>query len=628
MCGICGILGLDGAPVSGQEIRSMLAWMRHRGPDDQGLFQAPGIGLGFVRLSVLDLSTAGHQPMHSPDGRYVMVYNGEVYNYLELRTLLQARGHRFHSGTDTEVVLAAFTEWGLACLHRFNGMFAFAVYDKRDRRLVLVRDRFGVKPLYFARIGQRLAFASEIAPLLQWLPHRRMQPQAVFDYLVHERMDHTSATFFQDVVKLGHGHSLQAADGRVTTSRWYRLRDRLQEPPADAEAFLATFEDALRLTLRSDVPLGVSLSGGLDSSSIACMLHDRLDVPDVQTFSAVYGRGHPGDESAYLDLLSPRLASMHFIQPSAETLMADLDQFLAAHQEPVPRTGPYAQFKVMQLAQGRVTVTLDGQGADEMLAGYKQNLGFYFQGLLRAGRYRELAHELRHTLGGDGARGALAAGLAGMMPKRLQADLLRRQRPEVSAGWFTEYAASSPVPRLLLDAPDLRSALQAMLEHKLEHLLKWSDRNSMWFSIESRVPFLDHRLVEHTLSLPDHWIIRHGLSKYILREAMHGLLPEAIRTRRDKIGFGTPENDWLRRPAWIELTREALNSGFYRDYPIIDLTAARHIHDRHLAGRCNAARKIWKWINLYLWHRRFLSQAPPMPEPQAVTIPLESTTGP
>lgn len=615
MCGICGIIGLNKAPIYEQELKAMLDLQRHRGPDDEGTFLEDSIGLGFVRLSILDLSQLGNQPMVSEDGNFVMVYNGEVYNYLELRDELIGRGYVFKSNTDTEVVLAAYSAWGDNCLNKLNGMFAFAVYDRKKRQLTIARDRFGIKPLYYTQIGERVAFASEIPPLLSLMPRGTVSvnQQSMFDYLVHERVDHTEETFFQNILKLPQGSVMKFVDGRVSKFRWYKLNEKINKRRIGPEEYREVLQSSIGFTLRSDVPIGVPLSGGLDSSTIVSMLFNQFKMKDLHTFSAVYGKGLPGDESRYIEEFSPHLKNMYYIQPTGETLFNDLDDFVSTHQEPVTRTGPYAQYKVMELASERVKVTLDGQGADEILAGYKSLFGFYYFELLRQKKFAKLAKELWHVCGNSGGMGAMISGIYYALPHQLKQNIMRSQRGVVSQEFYDQYANTSRVTELLMSAKNLNSSLLSMVENKLEHLLKWSDRNSMRFSVESRVPFLDHRLVELTLSLPSDQIINNGYSKYILREAMSGLLAESIRSRRDKIGFGTPENTWLRTPVFRDLIETILTSDFFRQHPYIDIHRATKAYKMHLNGQKNIARQIWKWINIYLWHHQFIRGHCPLP---------------
>jgi asparagine synthase (glutamine-hydrolysing) len=610
MCGFAGVFNFDGAPADSGLVDLMRAEIAHRGPDDRGSFLEGSIGIGFVRLSIIDLSLDAHQPMRSECGNYVLAYNGEIYNYRELRAQLKAIGYGFRSKSDTEVVLNAYREWGEECLERFNGMFAFALYDRPQRRLFLARDRFGIKPLYYVQSNNSLLFASEIRALLAVLPAAQIavEPQAIFDYLAFERIDHTDATFFRSIKKLNHGHCMSMVPAAAPRLKcWYRLRDHIHGPFRDVDHYRATLRSAIELTLRSDVPVGVSLSGGLDSGTIVAMLLTSGGCPDLQTFSAVYGAGCRGDESAYIREFARHLRHMFYTVPTEQTLLSDLGTFVVAHTEPVPRTGPYAQFKVMQLAAAHVKVTLDGQGADETLAGYHTTFGCHYGALLKSGQLATLRRELiaywrRHR----SLEPALSA-LSQMLPRPLRMAILRSDRSYVRREFWREQAPRSEVFQLLLESADLRDALISMVDHKLEHLLKWGDRNSMHFGVESRVPFLDHRLVEGTLALPAEDIIRGGMTKFVLREAMRGILPEPIRQRADKVGFGTPEAEWFRSAAFQDFMQDLLHSRAFAENPYIDPQRVQRDYALHLSGRKDCARLIWKTLNLHLWQEAFLT---------------------
>jgi asparagine synthase (glutamine-hydrolysing) len=386
MCGICGIINFDGSPVRSEQIQMTMDSIKHRGPDDEGLFIDGPLGLGHVRLSILDLSSAGHQPMFSEDGRYCIIHNGEVYNYKELRKELGVK-YRFTSQTDTEVILYSFMEWGPACLDKFNGMFAFAIYETKTKILFAARDRFGIKPFYYHANGRRLVFASELRAILPFLGRVEPNEKAIFEYLVYNRTDQGRDTFFEGVFKLPQGSYAIIEDGNLRIQKWYVLEEHLSTPFQSPAEFYDTFRKSIELRLRSDVPVGVCLSGGLDSSSIVSVLLKEFGKSDLNTFSAVYGKGLKADESDFIDEYRADLKNMYFVRPSADSLLEDLESFVECHAEPVATLGPYAQFKVMQLAHEHVTVTLDGQGADEELAGYHYFFGAFFKELLRTGRY-------------------------------------------------------------------------------------------------------------------------------------------------------------------------------------------------------------------------------------------------
>lgn len=616
MCGISGIIHLHGQPVAESPLRCMMQAMKHRGPDDEGLFSENGVGLGFVRLSILDLSPAGHQPMFSSDDRYVIIFNGEIFNYIELREELRASGYTFHTQTDTEVILAAWQAWGEAMLHRFNGMWAFVLYDRQTRTLFGARDRYGVKPFFYATDGDRILFGSDIRSITAVLG-RKPTPneEAIFHFLAFNRTDYDDSTFLQEVKKLPHGHCfrLELASGapdeakQLRPKRWYDLRRELKEPFRSPEEYRAMFASAVGLRLRSDVPVGVCLSGGLDSSSIVSVLLKDYEKRDLNTFSAVYGSNQHGDESAFIQLFNGQLAHMHFTQPTAASLLEDLDDLAKAQYEPVPSSSTYAQYCVMKLAAGRVVVLLDGQGADEALAGYHYFFGFYFKNLLRRGKMATLAAEVAHYLANHRSLYGLKSWVFFMLPPAWRAKARVMQRGYLHPDFYHAHAnGNNVITDELYGSTSLQEALINHFEYKLEHLLKWEDRNSMWFSLEARVPFLDYRLVERTLTLPDEHIIHRGMTKSILREAMKSTLPEPIRVRRDKVGFETPEAEWFRTPVFQRYLKDLLHSEPFVSRGVMDMAKVRETYRKHLAREGNYSREIWKWIHLEKWYNQFI----------------------
>lgn len=617
MCGICGIINFNNAPVQESDIRRMMAIQKHRGPDDEGIFLEDNVGLGFVRLSILDLSEAGHQPMFRGNkvtkDRYVIVFNGEVFNYIELREELKGLGHSFRTNTDSEVVLVAYLEWGEECLHRFNGMWAFVIYDREAKNVFASRDRYGIKPFYYFVNKDFFAFASEIPPLLTLLPGKPTPDyQSIFDYLVFNRTDQTEKTFFSEIKKLQHGQQINFQISEFPNfqiSKWYDLKSEVakhHDQLFSSEDFRSLFSDAIKIRLRSDVPVGVCLSGGLDSSSIVSVLLEDYNKNDVNTFSAVYEPGQYGDESEYIKLYKHDLQNMFYTSPDASTLFKDIQSFVKAHAEPIPATGPYAQFKVMELAQKNVVVTLDGQGADEMLAGYHYFFGFFFKDLLKHGKILKLSEEIVHYLLKHRSFFGIKTFIYFLLPKNLRTRSRVNEKGYLISEFIEKYRNTDSISGNLYGASTLHEALIDHFEFKLEHLLKWEDRNSMWFSIEARVPFLDHRLVEKTLSLSSQQIIKKGMTKHILRESMKGILPEKIRLRTDKIGFGTPQDEWFRTQKFTELVTDILNSDSFKARNIVNSEIASLLYAKHLKKEINISKEIWKWIHLEMWFREFI----------------------
>tara|TARA_B000000475_G_C16005557_1_gene450754 strand:- start:2655 stop:4550 length:1896 start_codon:yes stop_codon:yes gene_type:complete len=630
MCGISGIINFNKKSVDESSIRLMMGKMKHRGPDDDGVFIEENIGFGFVRLSIIDLSDAGHQPMFDKSGRFMIIHNGEVFNYIELKNELLAKGYSFNSDTDTEVILYSFIEWGPGCLEKFNGMWAFCIYDRETGKLFLSRDRYGVKPLYYYLDKNRFIFSSEIQPILSTKNHKALpNEQIIFDYLAFNRTDHSNETFFKNIYKLEHGNYLSidlnpAKDhfknipwystkidsdhATIHKGKWYDLKKEVlkSEPFGSSEEYLEMFRSSINLRLRSDVPIGVCFSGGLDSSSIVSILLENENQKNLNSFSAIYGSGKKGDESEFISQYDNIIKNMHFTSPNSSDFLNDITKFTKLHTEPFPSTSIYAQYKVMELAKDHSVVTLDGQGADETLAGYHYFFGYYFKELLKSLSIGKLANEALGYFKNHNSTYALKAMAFLFLPKKIQIKSQLNRRGYINTKFASQYSHSSLIPKSLYDIDSLHDSLLNHYEYKLEHLLKWEDKNSMAFSLESRVPFLDYRLVHKTLSLPSSSMIEKGVTKRILRESMSGIVPKKIRMRQDKVGFESPEGEWFRNPSFNKFISKILNSESFESRNIINSKSARSLYDKHLNNKIDVSNEIWKMINLELWYRQYI----------------------
>ncbi len=624
MCGICGIVA-PGEPAQAQTVAEMSRLLRHRGPDMEGLFQEQGVALAGRRLAILDLSQEGRQPFASEDGRYRLVYNGEVYNYRELRQELEGKGRRFRSGCDTEVVLAAFERWGKECVSRFNGMWALALWDRRERALFCSRDRFGVKPFYYRYDGRRFVFASELKAF-RADPETRLEANLpiVRDYLQYGRLEHTDETFFAGIRSLAPGHSLTLAGEKFAIERYWQLT-RKEAPAGDAaEAVRELFLDSVRLRLRSDVPVGTCLSGGIDSSTLAGavsqVLHGDPDVervlgPRQRTFTAWFpDRGL--EERPYAEAVVERIgAEPYWVTFSARELVETLPAVIEAQDEPFGSTSIVAQWHVMRAAHAAgITVMLDGQGSDEIFAGYPSFFGYRFADLLLQARIRELAEEVSAY---RRVQGASTLGAASLAARALAPDGLDRYARSRLTG---SHALTRPALRALpatapvngvAEFPDrLRRRLALMMARRgIPELLHSEDRNSMAHSVEARVPYLDYRFVELVFSLGGRDLIDGGRTKAVLLRALGDLLPERVRSRETKLGFPTPESRWLREDLG-ELAAEVFASRSFVERGWVEPAAARRRLERHRRGEREAGFELWRALNLELWARAFLDQAP------------------
>ncbi|MEZ6186657.1 MAG: asparagine synthase (glutamine-hydrolyzing) [Planctomycetota bacterium] len=622
MCGLLGALSL--APQAVEPLRALAAGLAHRGPDDAGCATwTPGepptlaapypphaqVVLAHRRLAILDLSPRGHQPMASPCGRYVLVFNGEVYNYRELRVELEALGHRFLGESDTEVALAAWAAWGRAALPRFVGMYALAVLDLEARRLTLARDPFGIKPLYLARAPGALAFASEPQALVEWRGGApAADPQAVYDFLRYGLTDHGAETLFAGVTQLRPAEWVEVGLDDLALRRgqsWSPRRAVRPRSYAEAqEQVRDAFLRSVGLHLRSDVPVGAALSGGIDSSAIVCAIRELAPEAELHAFTYVppAGSGVPSEEAWARRVAAHAGATHHLVQPQPGDLARDLDALIRAQGEPFGSLSLYAQAQVFRRARAEgVPVLLDGQGADELFAGYVEFLGPRLGELLAAGRPLAAARFARAARArwGRPARALLREAGRGLSPPGLRRLGRGAGPPWLNRGWAAGQG-------LRLDPPGSSGAgLHAALERALRldslpALLRYEDRSSMAVSVESRVPFLTVELAELCASLPpDHLLDAQGRSKAVLRDALAGRVPAEVLARRDKVGFVAGDRAWLEGAAdWV---RETLDLA--REVPALDAPALAAGWERARHGTWDPA--VWRGLNLARWWHLF-----------------------
>lgn len=617
VCGLCGVVEING-PAAVETVAAMRDLLAHRGPDGQGLYAGSGCAIGFRRLAIIDLTEAGAQPMTSADGRFTLVHNGEIYNYVELRGELEARGHRFRSASDSEVVLAAFAEWGERCVERFNGMWAIAIWDEHERRLFCSRDRFGVKPFYYHWDGARFSFASELKAFRadSAVPLRPNLP-AVRDFVARDWFDHTGETFFEGIVKLPAAHSLTLDRSGLRVSRYWTLGPA-EGPVGDAvERVRELFLDAVRLRLRSDVKVGTCLSGGIDSSAVAVAVDHLLrteaasarPVGERQATFTVFFERPDFDERPYARAVVDRILSdPTWVTFSDVELVEALPSIVEAHDEPFRSTSICAGWFVMRAARrGGVTVVLDGQGGDEVFAGYPAYTAARYGDLLAAGRLSSLAREARALAGVQGAVGAAKTVLRPFLPKTLE-QKLRGARSGSGALLHSDLRGLPETNEPPVESqPDrLRRLMWRIATVRgLPELLHAEDRNSMAHSIEARVPFLDYRLMELSFALDGSLLIEGVKTKAVLRRALVDMLPPTVAARTDKLGFVTPESHWM-RGALGELAEDVFASRTFADRGFVDHGAARHRLHLHRAGRVEAGFELWRVLNLELWARTFL----------------------
>lgn len=665
MCGIAGFFSIASQPA--HSVKRMTDVIRHRGPDDEGFvlfqeFQAEPLvcggndtpdaafqagipyapherieslsdfqvsaALGHRRLSIVDLSPLGHQPMCTEDRRFWIAYNGEIYNHIELRIELEKLGHAFVSHSDTEVILAAYRQWGRECLQRFNGMFAFLLYDSARKILFAARDRFGVKPLYYRVSGSGIAFASEIkqfTALSDW--QAKLNGQRAYDFLNWAITDHTDETLFAGVFQLRGGQALEldlkamaghAAGERLPVYSWYKLIPQPFEGDFSqaAAGFRELLSEAVRLRLRADVPVGSCLSGGLDSSSIVGLMNQLLleqGADSLQkTFSACADFKRYDEREYIEEMVNKTGVDAHYVYPKLEDLFSTYQKIGWHQDEPYGSTSIYAQWNVFRLAaENGVKVMLDGQGADEQLAGYRTFFGPHFAGLFVKGEWSRLWREIRSVkrLHGHSELDAVKRIANMLLPEWLR-QIVRANSGKASARpeWLSlDRLGAKPVDPFS-EIGGKSDSIQAfsrsqLMASNLQMLLHWEDRDSMAHSIEARVPFLDYRLVEFVLGLPDEYKLSDGITKRVLREGLRDILPERIRLRMDKLGFVTPEEIWLREEGSNRF-RLALDEAIDASKGILN-SRARTALEGMIAGRRPFSFMVWRMISFGAWMRQF-----------------------
>lgn len=606
MCGIAGLFSRKQTEdFQADLVRRMNSLQQHRGPDDEGLFKDDHCVLGHRRLSIIDLSQDGHQPFHSDDHRYQIVYNGELYNYIELRDELKQLGWRFRTRTDTEVLLKAYEHFGISCLQKLNGMFAFVIYDTKDHRMFLARDRFGIKPLYYVLTDDTFCFASEMKAFRAFDRLRvSLNEQSLFDYLVFNRTDIHDETFFNEIKRVPKGYSgIFDTDGLKLT-QWWNPKDYLRSDCEDdfEKACLKIDEllvSAVDIRMRSDVPVGSCLSGGLDSSILIGILFNRYGVKEgYPTFTASFP-GHPIDETKYIDELN-ELYPFRNIRtiPTPDEAAANLKDFVYTNDEPTTNPSFYSQYEVMRLAKRNgVTVLLDGQGGDEGFAGYQYFHGFHLYGKFRERSVASFFAQLIKGLLRKQHRSAYQTLAFQLMPDAIRKFLLFKTVPYIEADFLHHYIDKSRIYNHFFDAANLNQSLVRHYQYKLEHLLRMEDRNSMAFSIEARVPYLDYRLVEYLLTISGDMKIQNGETKYIQKKALGHYTVPRILNRMDKIGFGTPGEEWMLGQEWRDLTLQNYEA-LCRTFPNVFKKEGR-------LGKKGFDR--WKVNQLAVWRDLFLN---------------------
>jgi asparagine synthase (glutamine-hydrolysing) len=621
MCGITGIVAPEGVMVDKSVLDRMTQSLQHRGPDDQGVFIHDNVGLGHRRLSIIDLSS-GHQPVFNEDGTIVVVYNGEIYNFKEIKMELEACGHSFKTHCDTEVIVHAYEQWGEACPNKFRGMFAFAVFDQKTSNVFLCRDRVGVKPIYFAIENHQLFFASEVNAILKGIAKRPGVNYSRLDFYISLGYVPGDETLFAGIRKLLPGHTLTYKNGDMRINRYWDLSDTqpLQISLEEAkDKFESMLMDCVRMRLMSDVPLGAFLSGGLDSSAIvACM--SRISPDPVKTFTVGYSDDPASSELEYARMVAAHFKTEHheFVL-SADDFFESLDLLLTHTEEPVVESAAVALYRISKLAREHAIVLLSGEGGDEILAGYP---------LHKLTRYINYAHAFfrlvpRQVLDQIGPMFANATEkkrkywdwVRQPLRERYQSisndvtDSIKNAMYHQSFAPYIGTAVRDYFITLFDQMPSGHSDLARMAYVDInswlpEDLLLKADKMTMATSVELRVPFLDHKLMEFCVSLPDKYRLKGNQGKYLLRQVMEKYLPHEI-IHRKKRGFPVPISKWFRTSLQKQIREILLDEkSVGRQY--FKVSYIEYILNRHAEGREDLSRRIFTLLALELWHRKYI----------------------
>lgn len=625
MCGLVGFVTKRNSAGLAEVLDCMTDAISHRGPDDKGVFIECAddanltVGLGHRRLSIIDLSSHSHQPIEQDDA--AMVFNGEIYNYIELREELKRAGHIFESSGDTEVALASYKEWGVDCFRRFNGMWAIAILDKKNGELILSRDRFGKKPLYYYKDDDAIIFASEIKSIFLY-PGVLKKPnfEKIYRYLstIYRYVDIDNASFFENIFSVPKSSYMRVSHMFETiVEPFWTLEEGMVDLKGNElsiiDDFRELFIDSVKLRLRSDVPVGCMLSGGMDSTSIACVAYKILKTP-ILTFSGITGdeRG-VYDESEYIDEVVKETSAEHkYVKPEPSDLFDSIDEMLFFHDEPICTVTWYSLYRIAEkIKEQGLKVVLNGHGGDEMLGGYWDHYHYNFFDLETSGNADVLDYEQKMWLKNHNRKISEICQTREYI-KKLQND----EVSEISK--FTDYSDCFTLDfvekykRTINLYSGFASTLSKRLHKELMYegvpaIVKPEDRNTMAHSIESRSPMLDYRLAEFCFSLPNSFKIRDGIGKWTLREAMRDILPEKVRTRKDKAGFIAPADVWFRTTNRDDI-QKLIDSDFIKEAQIFDMSRLNEIFKEHLTGIKNHQMFLWQFINFALWYKMFFAE--------------------
>ncbi|MFH1957605.1 MAG: asparagine synthase (glutamine-hydrolyzing) [bacterium] len=618
MCGIAGIYNFNKQSVPDSILRKMVSVISHRGPDDEGIMVDKNIGLGHKRLSIVDLSSAGHQPMSNEDGMLWIVYNGEAYNFKEIKESLVKKGYKFKSNTDTEVILHSYREWGTSCLERFNGMFAFAIWDKRNNKLFIARDRLGIKPLYYFHKNGVFVFGSEIKTILQ---HPKVKTgvnkSALVEYL-NLRYVMAPKTMFKDICKLKQGHFLEIENGKIKIRQYWNIFSKILLNNNKDEAFyIEAYTELLRKSIKrrliSDVPLGAYLSGGLDSSVVVGFMSQIAKEP-IKTFSVGFGRGAPIDELKYARITANYFKTDHHELTVKPVSLEQIDKIIYHMEEPIVDPAIIPTYLLSEFARKHVTVVLTGEGSDETNFGYSKYL--LHKRLVLINQYKKFPKIFKKMVSNLPIKhdelGKLNDASTNII-NLFKTYTLFSNKQNILSDDFAEVLKNYTHPFDSLIPPEIIERDSQMVfplidinSWMVDDLLLKIDKMSMAHSLEARVPFLDYQLVEFALSIPSKYKINGNVTKALLRKVSRKVVPESILNRKQH-GFNVPIDVWL-KDELREYTLDILSDSALKRRGYFNINSVHCMLGEFFSGKKDWSVQIWGLLTFELWCRKFIDK--------------------
>lgn len=603
MCGISGVVDKSKKKIKEPEIKNMNNLISHRGPDDEGFFYGENFAFGHRRLSILDLSSDGHQPMHYLNKKYTITYNGEVYNYLEIRKELENNGYAFNSETDTEVILASYDMWGEKCVNKFNGMWAFALYDRDKNIIFCSRDRFGIKPFYYTEVDGKFVFGSEIKQLLEFYDENIANTNILVDYLLYGLEEHTNETFFKNIYKLEQSHNL-VYNLHINTfeiNKYYEIEiddklDKLSEQESILE-IKAKLESSIELRLRSDVKVGTCLSGGLDSSSIAAIAAKNYFEQTGKRFTAIHAKSieEKTDESHFAKEVEIHCnLNMITVEPQLEDITLYIEEVVYTQEEPFGGPSIFMQYFVMKEARAQgCIVMLDGQGGDETLFGYETYYSVYFSSLLKQLKIFQYVKDMTRLETFKVTKKRIVRdSIINLIRNNLSFIEQKIRKRKIFIKGDIDRNRLNPIFKFL-EFEDFQK--RELMLRNLPHLLRYEDKNSMRNSVETRLPFVDYKFVQSAISVNNSFKFKDGYLKYVLRKIVEDILPKSIVWRKNKFGFEAPTDMWIESHK-NNMIEEINNSDILKNLMEVDKNQFKN------------KSILWKMYNIAIWEKVYKVQ--------------------